>query len=133
MNMKQPKSKQPRKQRKFLYNAPSHLRKKMLASHLSKELREKYKRRSMPVRKGDEVQVMSGKLKRKTGKISRINLKKYKVYIEGITRKRTVGTEVQVPFHPSNLKIINLNLSDKRRIKILERKKGVKVAEEQPK
>ncbi len=131
--MKQPKSKHPRKQRKFLYNAPLHLRRKMLASHLSKELREKYKRRSLPVRKGDEVQVMSGKLKGRTGKISRINLKKYKVYIEGVTRKRTVGTEVQLPIHPSKLKIINLNLADKRRIKILERKKGVKVVEEQPK
>ena len=131
--MNQPKSKHPRKQRKFLYNAPLHLRRKMLASHLSKELREKYKRRSLPVRKGDEVQVMSGKLKGRTGKISRINLKKYKVYIEGVTRKRTVGTEVQVPIHPSNLKIINLNLADKRRIKILERKKGVEIVEEQPK
>ena len=131
--MNQPKSKHPRKQRKFLYNAPLHLRRKMLASHLSKELREKYKRRSLPVRKGDEVQVMSGKLKGRTGKIARINLKKYKVYIEGVTRKRTVGTEVQVPIHPSNLKIINLNLADKRRIKILERKKGVEIVEEQPK
>ena len=116
-----------------MYNAPLHLRRKMLASHLSKELREKYKRRALPVIKGDEVKVMTGKLKGRTGKIGRVNLKKYKVYIEGITRKRTVGTEVQVPLHPSNLKIINLNLSDKRRIKILERKKGVKVAEEQPK
>ncbi len=125
--MKQPKSKKARKQRKFLYTAPLHLRRKMLASHLSKELREKYKRRSFPVRKGDEVKVMRGKLKGKTGKISRINLNKYRVYIEGITRKRTVGTEVQVSIHPSNLQITNLNLADKKRIKILERKEGVKV------
>lgn len=130
--MKQPESKQARKQRKFLYNAPLHLRRKMLSSHLSKELREKYKRRSLPLRKGDEVSVMSGKLKGKTGKIARVNLNKYRVYIEGISRKRTVGTEIQVSIHASNLKIINLNLSDKRRIKMLERK-GVKVAEEQPK
>jgi len=120
--MKQPKSKKPRKQRKFLYKAPLHLRRKMLASHLSKELREKYKRRSMPVRKGDEVLVMRGGFKGKTGKISRIDLKKYHVYIEGITRRRTVGTDVQVPIHPSNLQIINLNLDDKRRVKIIERK-----------
>ena len=125
--MKQPKSKKARKQRKFLYNAPLHLRRKMLAAHLSKELREKYKRRSLPVRKGDEVIVMRGKLKGKTGKIGRINLNKYRVYIEGITRKRTVGTEVQVSIHPSNLQITNLNLADKKRIKILERKEGVKV------
>jgi len=125
--MKQPKSKKPKKQRKFLYTAPLHLRRKMLASHLSKELREKYKRRSLPVRKGDEVLVMRGKLKGKIGKIARINLKKYRVYIEGITRKRTVGTEVQVPIHPSNLQLTNLNLADKKRIKVLERKEGVKV------
>jgi len=124
--MRQPKSAKPRKQRKFLYTVPLHLRRKILASHLSKELREKYKRRALPVRKGDEVQVMRGKFKGKTGKVARVNYKKYRVYIEGITRKRTVGTEAQVSLHPSKLKIINLNLDDKKRQKILERK-GIKV------
>ncbi len=99
-----------------------HLRRKILSSHLSKELRERYKRRSMPLRRGDEVQVMSGKFKGKTGKVARINYKKYRVYIEGLTRKRTVGTEAQVSFHHSKLKITNLDLNDKRRQKILERK-----------
>lgn len=123
--MIQPKSKKPRKQRKFLYTAPLHLRRKMLASHLSKILREKYKKRSMPIRKGDEVLVMRGKFKGKTGKISKIDSEAQRVYIEGVTRKRTVGTEAQVPFYPSNLQITNLNLDDKRRVAILERK-GVK-------
>ncbi|RLI98919.1 MAG: 50S ribosomal protein L24 [Candidatus Aenigmatarchaeota archaeon] len=120
--MKRPKSKKPRKQRKFLYQAPLHLRRKMLAAHLSKELREKYKTRSLPVRKGDEVEVMRGEYKGRKGKIIRVDTKKYKVYVEGITRKRTDGTERLVPIHPSNLKIINLNLEDKRRVKILERR-----------
>lgn len=120
--MKRPKSKKPRKQRKFLHIAPLHLRRKILAAHLSKELREKYKRRSIPVKKGDEVQVMNGKFKGKIGKISRVNYKKYRVYIEGVTRRRTVGTEAQVGIHPSKLKVINLDLSDKKRQKILERK-----------
>jgi len=120
--MKRPKSKKPRKQRKFLYNAPLHLRRKMISAHLSKELREKYKTRSMPLRKGDEVEVMRGEFKKRKGKVLRIDTKKYKVYVEGITRKKTDGTERLVPFHPSNLKIINLNLEDKRRVKILERK-----------
>lgn len=124
--MKQPKSKKAKKQRKFLYTAPPHIRRKMIASHLSKELREKYKTRSMPVRKGDEILVMRGKFKGKTGKISRTDSGKYRVYVDGITRKRTVGTEVQVSLHPSNLQIINLNLGDKRRVKIIERK-GAKV------
>ncbi len=120
--MKRPKSKKPRKQRKFLYNAPLHLRRKMISAHLSKELREKYKTRSMPLRKGDEVEVMRGEFKKRKGKVLRIDTKKYKVYVEGITRKKTDGTERLVPFHPSNLKIINLNLEDKRRVKILERR-----------
>lgn len=94
----------------------------MLAAHFSKELREKYKRRSLPLRKGDEVEIMRGSFKKKKGKISKVDLKKYKVYVEGATRKRTTGVDVQVPFHSSNLKIINLNLEDKRRIKVLERK-----------
>ena len=124
--MRRPKSAKPRKQRKFLYTAPLHLKRKFLSSHLSKELREKYKRRALPLRRGDEVQIMRGKLKGKTGKIARVNYKKYRVYIEGATRKRTVGTEAQIGLHPSKLKIINLNIDDKRRQKILERK-GVKV------
>lgn len=126
-DMKRPKSKKPRKQRKFIYTAPLHLRRKLLSGHLSKELREKYKRRALPLRKGDEIQIMRGKFKGRTGKVSRVNYKKYRVYLEGVTRRRTVGTEAQVPFHPSKLKIINLNLDDKRRVKIVERKEGVKI------
>jgi large subunit ribosomal protein L24 len=116
-----PESKKPRKQRKALYTAPLHKRRKLLSAHLSKELREKYKRRSLPIRKGDEVKVLRGEFKGKVGKVSKVDLKKLKVYVEGITRKRTVGTEVQVPIHPSNLMIINPDLSDKRRLLILER------------
>ena len=120
--MKRPKSKKPRKQRKFLYEAPLHLRRKMISAHLSKELREKYKTRSLPLRKGDEVEIMRGEFKKRKGKVLRIDTKNYKVYIEGITRRRTDGTERLVPIHPSNLKIINLNLEDKRRVEILERR-----------
>jgi len=127
--MKRPKSKKPRKQRKFIYTAPLHVRRKLMSAHLSKELREKYKRRSLPLRKGDTVKIMRGKYAGKTGKVSKISLKKYRAYIEGITRKRTVGTEAQVPIHPSKLMIIDLNLEDEKRRKKLERKlKGEKNA-----
>ncbi len=114
-------SKKPRKQRKYVYNAPLHIRHKFLSTHLSKELREKYNRRSFPARKGDEVEIMKGKFKKKTGKISRVDLNKIKVYIDGITRKKVDGSEVQVPIHPSKIKIINLNLEDKKRLKALTR------------
>ena len=122
MKIKRTTSSQPRKQRKFLYNAPLHIRRKILSSHLSKELRQKYKRRNFPLRKGDEVEVMNGKYFKKRGKISSVNYKFYKVYVDGITRKTTVGTEKAVPLHPSNLKIVDLNLSDKKRMRAVERK-----------
>ena len=124
------KSSQPRKQRKFLFNAPLHLRRKILSAHLSAELRKQYKRRALALRKGDEVQIMRGKHAGKKGKVAKLDTKDYKIYLEGITAKKTVGTEVQVPIHPSKLKIINLNLDDERRRKILLRKvKEVKVPE----
>ncbi len=125
VRMKRPKSKKPRKQRKFLYNAPLHIRRKMISAHLSKELREKYKRRSIPLRKGDEVKVMRGEFKGTIGKIVRIDTKEYKVYIDTVKKKRSIGTEYLVPIHPSNLLITNLNLEDKYRIKMLERGKNV--------
>jgi len=114
-------SKQPRKQRKYIFHAPLHVRYNFIAAHLSKELREKYKRRSFPVRKGDEVIVMKGKYKKKTGKIGRVDLKKIRVYIDGITRKKVDGSEIPVPIHPSKLKIMNLNLEDKKRLEALTR------------
>jgi large subunit ribosomal protein L24 len=123
--MKRPKSKKPRKQRKFLYNAPLHLRRKMISAHLSKELREKYKRRSFPLRKGDEVKVMRGEFKGTIGKIVRIDTKKYKVYVDSVKKKRSIGTEYLVPLSPSNLMITKLNLDDKYRVKMLERGKSV--------
>ena len=44
-------SKQPRKQRKYRFNAPLHISGKFLSTHLSPELREVYKRRSIRVKK----------------------------------------------------------------------------------
>lgn len=46
-----------RKNRKRHFQAPSHIRRKLMSSPLSKELKLKYNVRSIPVRKDDEVQV----------------------------------------------------------------------------
>jgi len=111
--MKRPSSKKPRKQRKFLYNADLHLRRKMLAAHLSKELREQLKRRSVPIRTGDEVKVMRGKFRGKIGKVVKVDYKKYRIYVEGCTIKNARGEEKLVPIHPSKVMIVKLNLEDK--------------------
>jgi len=94
-----------------------------MAAHLSAELKKQHGKRSVPVRKGDEVVVMRGKFKKRTGKIARVSTKKYRVYIEGVMVRRTDGTERQAPLHPSNLKITKLNLQDKKRVAALKRGK----------
>lgn len=115
-------SKKIRKQRKYRFNSPLHIKHKMLASHLAKELKKKYNKRTLPLRKGDLVKVMQGSFKGKEGKVAMIDTKRMKVLIEGIQKSRKEGTKVNVSFHPSKLMITSLNLDDKKRAKILERK-----------
>lgn len=111
-------SKNPKKQRKFVFNAPLHLRSGLVVSHLSKELRKKYLRRSLRVRIGDKVTVAAGQFRKKSGKVERINTEKCKVYITGIEAVKKDGSRALYPIHASNLVITELNLVDKRRIEV---------------
>jgi large subunit ribosomal protein L24 len=108
---------QPRKQRKFLANAPNHIKSKQLSANLDKDLRKKHGRRSIEIRKNDEVKVMRGKFNKKQGKVLAVNPKYTKVHIEGIEIKRKDGESTPIWLKPSNLKIIKLDDSDKRRMK----------------
>jgi large subunit ribosomal protein L24 len=113
----------PTKQRKALYQAPDHRRHKLFAAMLSSTLRSTHGVKTFPVRSGDTVRVMRGDHEGFEGKITRIDLMKYRVYVEGLTREKVDGTTIFVPVHPSKLMITNLNLDDKWRKKNLERKK----------
>ena len=110
-------SRQPRKQRKYVAKAPLHLKKKFVNANLSKELRKKYGRRNIPLRKGDTVRVMVGKSKGKKGKITKVLLDISKIIVEGIQIKKKDGSKIDVKIDPSNLQILELNLDDKKRIK----------------
>ena len=114
------KSIQPRKQRKYVANAPLHLKGKLIASHLSKELRIKYGTRSIRLRTGDKVKILRGSYKGETQKVERINIKAQKVYIEKIEFTKKDGSKATRPFYASNLLIIDLNLDDKKRMKKLK-------------
>lgn len=118
-------SKQPRKQRKYLANAPLHLRKKLLGTNLSKELRKKYGKRTIAVKKGDTVKIMKGKFKGKKGKVNEVGLKPLKVLVDGIQVKKQDGSKANIKLQPSNLQIIELNLEDKKR-KLEKVKEGKK-------
>lgn len=113
-------SKKPRKQRKYLAELPLHLKKKILSVNLSKDLRKKYSRRNLAVRKGDLVKIMRGRYKKKQGKVIKVLRKLGKIYVEGIQTKKIEGSKVDVPMRASNLQIIELNLEDRRRNKLLK-------------
>ena len=115
------KSTQPRKQRKYRYNAPLHLKRKFLHIHLLPALREKYGIRNVQVKKGDKAKVMRGKFAKKEGKVERVDLKNGKVYIVGIEMIKKEGTKLPISLTPSNLMIIDLDLSDKKRKEKIER------------
>ena len=120
--MKKPISSKPSKQRKWLARAPAHSKRKMIASTLSPDLREKYSRRSIPVRVKDVIKIMRGAYRGKKGEVLSVNTKKRKITIEGIVRKKTSGEEVAVNIDPSNVMVTELFLDDKMRRKVLNRK-----------
>ena len=113
-------SRKPRKQRKYKFAAPLHIRQKFVHSHLSKELRLKYKKRSLGVRKGDKVKIMRGSFKKLEGKVERVNLTDSKIFVTGIENSKKDGTKKQAAFDSSNIMIIELNMDDKLRQKTLE-------------
>lgn len=114
-------SKQPRKQRKYLAQAPLSVKRKILSAALSKDLKEKYHRGSFKIRKNDVVKILSGKHYGKSGKINFIDAKNMKIAIEGIQETKKDGSKRNVFFKPSRLIITELNLEDKKRLTALQR------------
>ena len=108
--------------RKRWFNAPLHRRRKYLSAPLSPELRAEYGTRSLPVRRGDTVVVLKGDWKMKEGKVTRVDTKRMRIYIEGLTRERMDGSTVPIPIRPWNVMITKLDLSDPWRKRILERR-----------
>jgi len=115
-------SRKPGKQRKHRLNSPLHAKHKFMRACLSGELSKKYGKRSLGLRKGDKVKVMAGQFKRHEGRVESAILAKTRVFVSGAEVTKKDGTKKLVAFDPSNLMITELNLDDKFRQKILERK-----------
>lgn len=118
-------SSKARVQRKAQANAPAHVKRKMLSAHLSKELAEKYGKRTVRVCAGDTVAVLRGEenIRGTEGKVIEVFTKTGRVSIDGVTIKQADGTAVARPIHASNLVITKLNLEDPLRAEALGKKK----------
>ena len=65
---------------------------------------------------------MRGDFKDHEGKVEKVDLKNYRVMIEGMSVQKPDGNKVYHPVHPSNLMIIELDMEDDERNDIVERK-----------
>lgn len=130
--MAKTQSSKPGKQRKQFFNAPKHKLHRMMSAPLSTELRSKHGRRSLSVRQGDTVRIVRGDFAGIEGKVTEVEVSKRRLFIQGVTREKVAGTAKNVPIHPSNVVITNLNLDDRWRADILKRPAGVSPAEEAP-
>ncbi|KAG7862636.1 hypothetical protein KL919_001766 [Ogataea angusta] len=111
------------KARKAYFNAPSSVRRVLMSAPLSKELREQYKIKALPVRKNDQVLVVRGSKKGQEGTISSVYRLKYAIQLEKMTKEKSNGASVPVNIHPSKVVITKLHL-DKDRKALIERKGG---------
>ncbi len=115
------KSAQPRKQRKYAYNAPVHIRGSFLHAPLSADLKKKYAKNAVRVRKGDKVKVMVGQFKGKIGVVDKIDITTAKVYVQKVEGIKKDGSKYLYPIHASNVQILDLKLGDKKREALLKR------------
>ncbi|MFQ6013156.1 MAG: 50S ribosomal protein L24 [Thermoplasmata archaeon] len=120
-------SQQARKQRRRMHRSPLHRRGHLMRAHLSAKYLEDTKvryPRSLPVREGDTVQIMRGTHRGQEGKVTRVDRRRRRVYVEGITVAKADGTEVGRPVHPSNLLITRLDMTDPWRRRLVDRSGG---------
>jgi large subunit ribosomal protein L24 len=75
----------------------------------------KAKKRSLLVKKGDKVKVMRGGFKGKEGKVAKVNYTRAVVFVEGLTQKGMRGKENMVPLQPSNLLLMDVDMTKERK------------------
>jgi large subunit ribosomal protein L24 len=72
--------------------------------------------------KGDTVRVMRGEYSGIEGKVESVNTQSATLAIEGVQREKIRGGKVKVKIHSSNVMILSLNLQDKYRQNMFQRK-----------
>jgi large subunit ribosomal protein L24 len=109
-------SEKPEKQRKYRRNAPYHHQKKFISVHLAADVRDRVGTRSLPIREGDQAEIMRGDWKGLSGRVEEVNYQDQKVELEDIERERVDTSDARISLEPSNLTITKLNLDDDRRL-----------------
>jgi large subunit ribosomal protein L24 len=112
-------SRQPRRQRRAIYTAHSFQRRRRMALPLSRELRARYGRRSVPVRKGDTVRILSGSFAGREERVAKVNRRDYNLTLDNVTVKTAEAKLKTLPIRTSHLLLTRLNLADAWRRRVL--------------
>ena len=118
------KSKQPRKQRKALYNLSNFQKSKLLTTRVADFLREEYGIKKLPLRVGDQVRVLNGEFKDFEGEVIKVT-KNQRVQVKECVFDKNDGTQFHPSIHVSKLVITKFSDEKKMdpwRARIIERK-----------
>ncbi len=115
----------PRRQRRALYNASTTERRRRMTVPLSRELRRRFKRRNVPIRKGDTVRVLSGSFKGREERVAKVSRRAYSVTLDNVTLKTAEEKLKPLALRPAHLVVTRLNLADP------WRRRALKVREEE--
>lgn len=102
----------PRRQRRALHTADRFERRRRMTVLLSRELRKRFHRRSVPVHKGDTVRVLGGSYKGREERVARVDRRGYTVTLDNVTLKAADEKMKPLGLRPSHLVITRLNLAD---------------------
>lgn len=114
------RSTQPRRQHRALYEATTFERRKRMAVPLSRELRSRYGRRQVPVRKGDTVRVLGGSHAGREERVAKVDRRAYRVTLDNVTVKTADQKLKPLPIPTNHLVITRLNLADPWRRRVLK-------------
>jgi len=79
---------------------------------LSRELRGRFQKRSMPLRKGDTVRVLSGSFVGREERVAKVDRRSYRVTLDNVTLKTAEEKLKPLTLGVGHLVITRLNLSD---------------------
>ncbi len=117
------KTTKPGKQRKRIFDAPLHKMQEFMHAALSKQLRKELNRRSIGLRKGDRVRIVSGSHKKIEGKIIAVDRDRGRIFIDSLKRKKVSGKEISIPIRACNAMVIELEKGDERRLRAKKKEK----------
>ena len=107
------KSKQPRKQRKALYNRSNYQKSKLFTTRVADFLRDEYGIKKLPIRTGDQVRVIKGEFRDFEGEIIEI-VPNQRVKVKECVFEKTDGTQFHPAIHISN--VIITKFKDERKM-----------------